>query len=357
MTELASQHAVEEKRGPLESGEQPPERIPPAGGPRAGMVRHALLVASTGYILVYYSELIFWGSYDPVGMAPWQFGLTWFGYSLVAYVFLAVVHYFRVSTIWSLFIAGAVFGWVVEGVLANSLYGADGFAFPITISWTGLAWHALISVLAGWYAVRKILLRNDCRRTIAVATLLGIFYGTWAFSWAREQGRADVALIHFALYAFLTSVLLVLSYWVFDAASPAGFRPSSVVVSVLACVALVLFLLTTVRTGTWTSAILPVLLGVTYVVLRRHRVSGTREDLLAGLRGRVRVLNSLCLFFMPLAASVVYGLALVADIRVQTGVFILVGSTCVGFVMFAVSVVKVLKNEGGARNVDARTAA
>ena len=330
------------------------------------MAKHALLVASTGYILVYYSELIFWGSYDPVGMAPWQFGLTWFGYSIVAYGFLAVVHYFKVCSIWSLFIAGAVYGWVLEGVLAHTLYGADGFAFPITISWTGLAWHALISVLAGWYAVRKTLLRNDCRRTIAVATLLGIFYGTWAFSWALEpghrvkilveQGRADVALVHFALYAFLTSVLLVLSYWVSDAASPAGFRPSPVVVSVLGCVALALFLLTAVPTGTWTSAILPILLGVTYVALWRNRVSETREDVIAGLRGRVRALNYLCLFFMPLAASVVYGLALAADVRVPTGVFILVVSTCVGFVMFAVSLAKVLQNEGGPRNVDARTA-
>jgi hypothetical protein len=247
------------------------------------------------------------------------------------------------------------------------LYGADGFAFPVTISWTGLAWHALISVLAGWYAVRKTLLRNDCRRTVAVATLIGIFYGTWAYSWTLEpghrakmlveQGRADVALAHFALYAFLTSGLLVLSYWVFDAASPASFRPSPIAVCLLGCVALVLFLLTTVRTGAWTSAVLPVLLGVTYVVLRRNRVLGSREDFLASLRGRVRTLNYLCLFFVPMAASIVYGLALAAAIRMQTGVFILVGLTCIGFVMFAVSVVKILQHPGEPHNVDARRAA
>jgi putative effector of murein hydrolase LrgA (UPF0299 family) len=86
-------------------------------------------------------------------------------------------------------------------------------------------------------------------------------------------------------------------------------------------------------------------------------VSETREDVIAGLRGRMRALNYLCLFFMPLAATVVYGLALAADVRVPTGVFILVVSTCVGFVMFAASLAKVLQSEGGPRNVDARTAA
>jgi hypothetical protein len=367
MNRPISDDAADAERAPIEAGAlQPAEGIAPVMAPRARRAKRALLVASTGFILMYFSELVFWGSYDPVGMAPWQFGLTWFGYSGVAYGFLAVVHYFRVCTIWSLFIAGAAYGWMLEGVLAQTLYGSEGFVFPITISWTALAWHSLISVLAGWYGVRKTLLRNDCRRTIGVGILLGLFYGVWAFSWSLEpghrvmalveQGHKDVALVHFVLYTFLTSALLVLSYWAYDSAQPAGFRPSLVVVSALGAIAPLIFLVTTARLRPVTSLVLPVLLGMAYVALRRNRDSETRRDLVAGLHGRVRTANYCCLLFMPLVASILYGLALAADVRLPTGVFIFVVSTCVGAVMFAVSMVKVLRKGRGPRDVHTATA-
>jgi hypothetical protein len=255
---------------------------------------------------------------------------------------------------------------MLEGILAQTLYGTAEFALPVTISWTGLAWHALISVLAGWYAVRKTLLRNDCRRTIAVASLLGIFYGAWAFLWSLEpghrvmvlvgQGSKDVALVHFALYAFLTTALLILSYWVYNAAEPAAFRPSPLIASLLGAVAVAYFALTVVRVRPLASLLLPVLLGVVYGVLRKNRASRPHRDLISGLCGRARVSNYLCLLFMPLVASALYGLLLAVDVRIPTGVFVLVASTCAGAVMFGVSLVMVLRNGRERHNVDTGTA-
>ena len=43
-------------------------------------VKRLALVFATGYILLFFSELAFWASYDPVGMAPPQFLLTWLRY-------------------------------------------------------------------------------------------------------------------------------------------------------------------------------------------------------------------------------------------------------------------------------------
>ena len=52
--------------------------------------RRVLLFLANGCILVFFSELAFWGSYDPVGMAPAQFLLTWLAYSVLAHILLAV---------------------------------------------------------------------------------------------------------------------------------------------------------------------------------------------------------------------------------------------------------------------------
>jgi hypothetical protein len=250
---------------------------------------------------------------------------------------------------------------MLEGILAQTLYGTAEFALPVTIAWTGLAWHALISVLAGWYALRTTLLRNDCRRTIAVASLVGIFYGAWALLWTLEpghrvavlvgQGRKDIALVHFALYAFVTTALLVLSYRVYNAAEPAAFRPSPLIASLLGAVAVAYFALTVVRVRPLASLLLPVLLGVVYGVLRKNRASRPHRNLISGLCGRVRVTNYLCLLFMPLVASALYGLALAADLRIPTGMTILVVSTCAGAVMFGVSLVKVLRSDKERRHV------
>ena len=135
--------------------------------------RRVLLFLANGYILVFFSELAFWGSYDPVGMAPAQFLLTWLAYSVLAHILLAVVEQFQVSTIWSVFLAGSVYGWMVEGVLGQTLYGTPEFPFPITVSWTGLAWHALISVLVGWFLARRTLRENAWRKMTRLACLIG----------------------------------------------------------------------------------------------------------------------------------------------------------------------------------------
>jgi hypothetical protein len=79
--------------------------------------------------------------------------VTWLAYSTLAYLFLATVRLFRADDVWSVYLAGAVYGWLTEGGLIHTLYGTEESApFPISLIITGVSWHALISVLVGWYA-------------------------------------------------------------------------------------------------------------------------------------------------------------------------------------------------------------
>ena len=53
-------------------------------------------------------------------------------------------------------LVGALYGWLVEGVVAATVYGP----LPVSLVWTGVAWHGLLTVGVGWW----ILLPRAVRR-------------------------------------------------------------------------------------------------------------------------------------------------------------------------------------------------
>ncbi len=83
--------------------------------------KQILGIFATGYILMFYSELVFW-AHVRVDDSFSNWLSTWLAYSFLAFVFLTVVARFRIHTIWALFLAGAVFGLLAEGVLVQTTY-------------------------------------------------------------------------------------------------------------------------------------------------------------------------------------------------------------------------------------------
>lgn len=137
------------------------------------IAKQILSVLATGYILMFYSELVFWAHVRPDdSFSNWL--LTWRAYSFLAFVFLTLVARFRIHTIWALFLAGAVFGLLAEGVLVQTTYES----LPLSISFTALAWHALISVWVGWVAVNQVL-SLGLRQTALLSAVIGLFFGFW----------------------------------------------------------------------------------------------------------------------------------------------------------------------------------
>ena len=121
-----------------------------------------------GLVFVYFSEMLFWARPLESTTFPGVLG-TILVYAFAAWLFLAVVSAFRVRSLAALFLAGAVFGWLIEGVFVQTLYGE----LPISVSLTGLSWHALITVLFGWYLLQWSLRFASAWRTLGIATLAG----------------------------------------------------------------------------------------------------------------------------------------------------------------------------------------
>src|SRR5512145_1918145 len=170
--------------------------------------KNVLLVLSTGYIFVFFSEHLFWARIRPDdSLMNWV--STWTAYSLMAFIFLHLVTHFKVANRWSLFLAGAAFGWMAEGIVVQTAYEM----LPLSISFTGLAWHALITVWIGWYALQKSLLSPQRGSTLITSALIGLGYGLWATSWWGEPDGGVAPAIQFALFSFSAVIPAIVAYW------------------------------------------------------------------------------------------------------------------------------------------------
>jgi len=92
------------------------------------VIERFLSTLSLGYILFFYSETMFRARWRP-GDTTLNLTMIWLVYSVLAFFVLLMVNHFRAGDVYSVSLVGVV--------------------FPFGIVWTPLAWHALISVLAG----------------------------------------------------------------------------------------------------------------------------------------------------------------------------------------------------------------
>jgi len=300
-----------------------------------------ILVLSTGYILMFYSELIFWSRYRPEEDSIGGYLMTWLVYSFISFAFLTAVNVFKVRSIWAVFLCGALYGWLTEGVIVGTMYNYE--AFPFYISWTGLAWHALISVLFGFYYVRKVLLKNSPFKTVCLAGAIGLFWGLWAVFWWVEEPGTSPGLLGFALFAFSSSLPLIVAYWLCERLSDTSFSQRKWELYVVTLLFVSYFLFLTLPAAPVAALVLPPLMLLLYLSLSRNRRVETRSNVLESLAGSVRLQNYLFLWFAPFVAVVVYGILHFLNVKVHTNIFVAVITTPIGAILFVISVVMVFK--------------
>ena len=77
------------------------------------LMRATSLILGTGYVLYFFSERLFWSLWRQ-GDDMAIYGATWLVYAFLGYLLLAAIRFYRVRDLWALFLAGALFGWLVE---------------------------------------------------------------------------------------------------------------------------------------------------------------------------------------------------------------------------------------------------
>ena len=101
------------------------------GTPMRGLLRRLCLTIVTGYIFVYYSEYAFWARPLANIRLPDALWLL-LTYSFAAYVFLTLAVTLRVRSFAAIFVVGALFGWLVEGVFVQTMYSLLPFRVCLT---------------------------------------------------------------------------------------------------------------------------------------------------------------------------------------------------------------------------------
>lgn len=302
--------------------------------------KNIILVLSTGYIFILFSELLFWARKRP-GDSLGEWTMTWLAYSLMAFVFLLIVSYFRVKNIWALFLAGAVFGWLGEGVVVQTTYEM----LPLSISFTALAWHALITVWIGWYAIRKSLRASNPFSTLKLSLAIGLCYGLWAIMWWLEPDGGVSSIAEFAAFSFLAAILAIPAYWLADWSSSESFHPSRWVSIPILGIFTLMFFFVVVPTNPLTIVILPILLGLAYLGLRWNRLSEEDGSMLTSFNLPAPAWKYLSLLGIPLAGVLFYALAAFLNLQWHTNWVLYLITTPLGFILFGVSLVKLWRRK------------
>jgi hypothetical protein len=300
--------------------------------------KNILLVLSTGFIFVYFSEHLFWARVRPDD-SPGNWLATWVAYSLMAFIFLNFVSYFRIKSIWSLFLAGAAFGWLAEGLIVQTTYES----LPLSISFTGLAWHALITVWIGWYAMRKSLISTDPLSTLKLASVIGLCYGLWAITWWLEPDGGVSSVSEFALFSMVITILFTFACWLANWSMTEVFAPNRWVSGLIYGLFVLYFLFVTIPAVPIAIVILPILLGLVYLGLRRNRLSNNDESFLDDFRWHVSFWKYISLLALPLTGILIYALAAWLNLQLHINWIVYIITTPLGFIFFGISLYKMWK--------------
>lgn len=296
---------------------------------------------AAGYVLMFYSEFVFYGQCSEPGQPAPNLPdtlLMYLVYVLMAYLILSVLHYFQVRSYPSLFITGAVYGWLLEGAVVSTVYEN----LPFSISFTGLAWHAPIDILLGWYLVRKSLIKFTPWRAASLFGLMGLVWGTWVL-WPWYEMGDPIPLEGFVLFSFGTVFLLMVAYWLLGKRPIEDFKPSPFGVITIALLLLMSYLLNVLTNDPLTGLLLFPLLGICWWALGRERVQRPKKSALIPPAGEARWMNLILLLIFPFSASLTYALFQAANLKLPSNIFLGLPASLLGPILFLLSLWRIYK--------------
>lgn len=267
--------------------------------------------------MVFFSEKAYWYTQ---GFALTELVLF---YAFPVFACLWTIERFRVDRLAPLVLVSALYAFLVEGVLTPVIFEA-GLLDPIMSSYF-IGWHGLLSVVFGWYLLRKWLVEGRWRRILLGASAFGAFWGAWSLTfWLPENFNDPDTLAHvaetgvpagqwpvldYALYAFTFTVILMLAHRSLGRKLWQGkFKPSRIETGMIFGALIMYFALNILWANPLAILKMAALLGVIYFGLARHRRQAS-ETVFGRLSGSVRSIHLLALLAMPAVATAVYALA------------------------------------------------
>lgn len=253
-------------------------------------------------------------------------------YVLFTYPFLLLLSYFKVRTISSLLLAGAIFGWSTEGLFIPILYES----IPISFVFPSISWHALIDVLLGWYLVRMVMRNFGMFGNAISFVALGVVWAMWATWFWGGTDANDMSRIlpdDFMLLAVVSSSFWLLGLLLADWFTDMKFQVSKWEVWIIGVIYILFFLYTAFPYLPYSALIIPIImLTIFSIYLGRNHKQGVKIlERLAKKKPDWRVYFLLPL--TPIVATIIYPWFYTNNISVPTEDVVAV-LLFVGFVWF-----------------------
>ena len=239
--------------------------------------------------------------------------------------FLAMAAYYAIPTLallWAigsgpssrlhqLVLGGAIFGFVVEGVLTPVVY-EDGPLPLLAALFVG--WHGLVAFVGFWYFTRKWLLE---RRRLALgvgSAALGLYWGVWSIVYTLPDALEDLDEVYpvmdptdFGVDAVIVGLVFAAAHLLIGYVWPDGFRPGKWGRRGIVALLLGYASLAVLPAVPWAPVKFGVLVGGTLWLLRRSRATNPDEPtVMATLAGRVRPQDASLLLIAPVVAALSY---------------------------------------------------
>lgn len=303
-----------------------------------GFIKRLLLVLSLGYILYFFSERVFWSFWRPQETVVETISV-FILYSLLAYLIILIIKFFNVKNIYSIFITGAIFGWLGEGLLTTTLYGIEGIPFPLSISWTGLAWHALITFTLGFYLISFYINKNQKIKLVLLSIFMGLFWSLWAIFWKTENPSLNIPFESFLIHSLVSSLLFILSFIYFSKFIDKGFNPRLIEKIIVPILLIIYFILVIYSSNPSSLIILPILLVLSFLILYKNKKMEANN--IFTNKTKNNYLNYLILIIIPVIASASYYLIYNWNIVFKSNLIVYYITMPLGFVAFIYSVIRI----------------
>ncbi|MFO7944386.1 MAG: hypothetical protein R6U51_08845 [Anaerolineales bacterium] len=219
---------------------------------------------------------------------------------------------------------GSLFGFLVEGVLTPVIYEA-GLLDPVMPAYF-VGWHGLLSVVLGFYWIRRCLIESRWKALLGGGFALGVFWGLWALPYRLPEAIQEFQALlaegkhwipgawpfpDFLAYTLIFTGMLMAAHWLLGL----GFWESTfrlnrwelgIMVS-LTCLIFISQVFVILPLAVFKLLALIILALMPLEISRRQQPD--RSSLLASLSGSVSFVQTLTLLSLPLGACLIYGLA------------------------------------------------
>lgn len=294
-----------------------PERSTSKDGSRLARWRHRARVSMFLYLsallMMVASERVYWYwsgvTFESVVVLPLFYAVG----TAAALWALALT---GASRIRQLVLAGAVFAFVIEGVVTPVIY-ADGFLPVFAAMFVG--WHGLVGLVGFWYLARRWLLAGRLRILAGASAVAGLIWGAWA----RGSGSSntldaeaisditaeglDAAVYspgQFAVYAMAVGMIFAGGHWLIGYFWPKDWQPTVRSTRAVVLVAVGYMALAVLPAVIWAPLKLALLVVPTIWLMRRG--STRQPSIIEGLHGRVPLRRTAVLIILPVTAALAY---------------------------------------------------